>query len=61
VALLTLADRTGDLARARQALAQLTLAEATMRSGGHLPWAETFARQIPAAQALVVRLSGGQP
>jgi tetratricopeptide (TPR) repeat protein len=61
VALLALADRTDDLARARQALEQLTLAEATLRSGGHIPWAETFARKIPAAQALVDRLSGGQP
>ena len=61
MALLTLAGRTGDPARARQALEQVTLAEATMRSGGHVPGAETFARQIPAAQALVDRLSGGQP
>lgn len=61
VALLTLAERTGDPARARQALEQLTLAEAELRSGGHITWAETFARQIPAAQALVDRLSGGQP
>jgi tetratricopeptide (TPR) repeat protein len=60
-ALLTLAGRTGDPARARQALEQLTLAEATLRSGGHIPWAETFARQIPAAQALADRLSAGQP
>ena len=61
VALLTLAGRTNDPARARQALEQVTLAEATMRSGGHIPWAENFAGQIPAAQALVDRLSGGQP
>ncbi|MCA3517385.1 MAG: tetratricopeptide repeat protein [Rhodobacter sp.] len=61
MALLTLADRTGDLGRARQALEQLTLAEATLRSGGHIPWAETFASQIPTAQALVDRLSGGPP
>jgi hypothetical protein len=37
------------------------MAEATLRSGGHMPWAETFARQIPAAQAFVDRLSGGLP
>jgi hypothetical protein len=37
------------------------MAEATLRSGGRIPWAETFARQISAAQALVDRLSGGQP
>ncbi|MCE2739155.1 MAG: tetratricopeptide repeat protein [Rhodobacter sp.] len=61
VALLTLADRTGDLGRARQALEQLTLAEATLRSGGHIPWAETFASQIPAARELVDRLSAGPP
>ena len=61
VALLTLAGRTDDPARARQALEQVTLAEATMRSSGHIPWAEIFARQIPAARALVDRLSSGQP
>ena len=61
VALLTFAGRTDDPARARQAHQQVTLADATMRSGGHIPWAEIFARQIPAAQALVDRLSGGQP
>jgi hypothetical protein len=37
------------------------MAEATLRSGGHMPSAETFARQIPAAQAFVDRLSGGPP
>ncbi|MCA3515141.1 MAG: tetratricopeptide repeat protein [Rhodobacter sp.] len=61
VALLTLADRTGDLGRARQALEQLTLAEATLRSGGHIPWADYYARQIPAAGGLVDRLSAGPP
>ena len=61
VALLTLAGRTDDPARARQALEQLTLAETMLRSGGHIPWAGFYAGQIPAAQALVDRLSGGQP
>jgi hypothetical protein len=37
------------------------MAEAPLRSGGHMPWAETFTRQIPDAQALVHRLSGGPP
>jgi tetratricopeptide (TPR) repeat protein len=60
-ALLTLAGRTGDPAQARQALEQLTTAEATLREGGNIPWADHFARQLPAAQALVDRLSGGQP
>jgi tetratricopeptide (TPR) repeat protein len=60
-ALVTLAKRSGDPARARQALDQLTLAEATLRSGGHIHGAETFASQIPVAQALVDRLSGGPP
>jgi hypothetical protein len=39
----------------------MTLAEATLRGGAHIPWAETFARRVPAAQALVDRLSGGPP
>jgi hypothetical protein len=37
------------------------MAEATLRSDGHIPWADSIACQIPAAQALVDRLSGGQP
>jgi len=37
------------------------MAEAPLRSGGHIHWAETLARQISAAQALVDRLSGGPP
>jgi hypothetical protein len=60
-ALLTLAGRTGDPARARQALEQMTLAEATLRGGAHIPWADCYASQIPVAQALVDRLSGGPP
>ena len=61
VALLTLADRTGDLGRARQALEQLTLAEATLRSGGHIPGADYYVGQIPPAGGLVDRLSAGPP
>ena len=57
-ALRTLAGRSGDPA---QALDQLTLAEVTLRSGGQISGAEIFARQIPVAQALVDRLSGGHP
>jgi hypothetical protein len=37
------------------------MAEAPLRSGGHVPWAEAFTRQVSAAQALVDRLSGGPP
>ncbi|MFM2354859.1 MAG: hypothetical protein RLZZ528_595, partial [Pseudomonadota bacterium] len=48
-----------DLPLAREALANLTLAEQVLREGGHIPWAETFARQIPTAWALFDRLSQG--
>ncbi|MCA8883842.1 MAG: hypothetical protein KDK09_02995, partial [Rhodobacteraceae bacterium] len=56
-ALLQLAERRADADLARQALAQLTEAAQVLRDGGHIPWAETFERQIPKAQALVTRLS----
>jgi tetratricopeptide (TPR) repeat protein len=52
-----LADRTADPAIAREALDNLTTAEATLRAGGHIPWADACAAQIPAARALVTRLS----
>ncbi|MCA3562577.1 MAG: hypothetical protein IOC82_16290 [Aestuariivirga sp.] len=61
MALLTLAERTEDPAQARQALEQLTLAEATLRRSGHIPWADYYAGQIPAARELVDRLSAGPP
>jgi hypothetical protein len=61
MALLTLAGRSGDPARARRALEQLTLAGSTLRSGAHIPRADECAETIPDAQAFVNRLSGGQP
>jgi tetratricopeptide (TPR) repeat protein len=59
LALLILAKRTGQVWQAQQALEQLTMAGATLRGVGPVSWAEAFAEKIPAAQALVDRLSGG--
>jgi hypothetical protein len=57
LALLVLAERTGEVETARRALDQLRTGEAVLREGGHDPWADTLARQIPRAQALLDRLS----
>jgi tetratricopeptide (TPR) repeat protein len=59
VALLLLADRQSDAPLAEQARDQLVEAEAVLREGGHVAWADTFAPQIPTADALVSRLRGG--
>ena len=48
-----LAERTSDPAMARRALDQIMTAEAVMRQGGHTPDANFYARQLPAAEALV--------
>jgi tetratricopeptide (TPR) repeat protein len=58
VATLLLAERKEDAALARDGLRMLRQGEAGLREGGHGPWAETYTRQIPAAEALVARLSG---
>jgi tetratricopeptide (TPR) repeat protein len=58
-ALLLLAARREDAALAIRARDQLAEAEAALRDGGHVAWAETFARQLPAADALIARLGGG--
>ena len=56
-ALLALAERTSNLALARRALDQLTAAEALLRAAAHLPYADHYEAELPAAQALVARLS----
>ncbi len=56
-ALTVLADRTDDLAMARQALQQLQEAEAVLRDGGHENFATYSADRIPRAQAVIARLS----
>jgi tetratricopeptide (TPR) repeat protein len=57
VAMVTLAERTRDAALAAQAAAQMAEAAAVLRECGHLAWAATFDRQIPAARALAERLA----
>ena len=42
---------------ARRALDQITAAETAMREGGHGPGADYCTGQVPAAEALVARLS----
>jgi tetratricopeptide (TPR) repeat protein len=59
VALVALAERRSELATARAARDQIAEAEAVMRAGGHGPFADYYATQLPAAEALVARLSGG--
>lgn len=54
-----LAERTGDGALARQALAQIETALETMEAGGHEPFAALYRAQIPAARAPVEKLGGG--
>jgi hypothetical protein len=58
VALLVLAERHDDTALARDAVQRLRMSEPVLRSGGHVVNADYFAGQIPAAEALVARLSG---
>ncbi len=58
-ALLTLSERTGDLEGARAALSRLHEGAAVLRSGGHVPWADTFEREIPRAEAVVACLEAG--
>jgi tetratricopeptide (TPR) repeat protein len=56
-ALMVLAERTDDERMARTALAQIELALATARDGGHDSNATHFAAQLRKAEALVERLS----
>ncbi len=55
--LLALSERTGDYESAQAALSQLRQAAVVLRNGGHAPWAATFERLVPRAEALVARLS----
>lgn len=56
-AMTLLADRTDDLAMARQALTQLEEAEVVLRDAGHEVFARYSADRIPRAQAVIARLS----
>ena len=56
-ALMVLADRTADLAMARQALQQLQDAQAVLRDGGHLTFANYMADRIPRAAEVIDRLA----
>lgn len=57
VALSHLAERQADKAKAMQAPVQITEAEADLRAGGHEPFADYCAAQIPEVQAVINRLS----
>jgi hypothetical protein len=52
-----LAERSENAALAAGAVQKLREAEAVLREGGHSAWADWAAAQIPAAEALVARLS----
>jgi tetratricopeptide (TPR) repeat protein len=58
-----IADRTDDGPLARAALRDLEMAEPMLRAGAHIHFADYCARNLPAARAVVARLSGavGQP
>ena len=58
IAMRVLAERTGDLAMARQAAGQISLAATTLRAGGHGPAAAYFENQRPIAEARVQKLGG---
>jgi len=51
-----IAERRSDAKVARQALEQIEAAFATMRDGGHVPFASYYEAQLPEARALVARL-----
>ena len=59
VAMVTIAERTGDLAVAETAQAEIETAHAAMEAAGHGPYASTYEGQLPRARALVARLRGG--
>ena len=58
IAMRVLAERTGDLAMARQAAGQIGLAATTLRAGGHAPFAAYCDNQRPIAETLVKKLGG---
>jgi tetratricopeptide (TPR) repeat protein len=57
-ALLDLAERTSDAGLARRARDQIAAATAALGEDGHVPLAEVYASELPAAEALVARLAG---
>jgi len=58
VALMLLAERLSDATRARSAVQQIEVAFVTMRDGGNAPVAAYYEAQLPAARALLARLTG---
>ena len=59
VALMVIAERIGNSSKARAAVEQIEAALATMREGGHAPFAAYYEAQLPRARALLDRLAGG--
>jgi hypothetical protein len=59
VALMNLADRSGDAAMAETALCQIETAWTVTRDGGHETNAAYYNARIPEARAVLARLSGG--
>ncbi len=53
-----IAERTGDLARAKAALPKATEARDVLRDGGHEAWAGYADNAIAAIEAIIGRLSG---
>src|SRR5207237_1412347 len=57
VVLMRLAERRSDAALAKQAVGQIEAAYSAMHEGGHGPFAAYYQDQLPAAHALLERLS----
>jgi hypothetical protein len=58
IALMLLAERSGDAVMAETALSQINVASETMRNAGIAPSAAYYERQLPRARAVVARLRG---
>jgi hypothetical protein len=52
-----LAERLGDVTKARLAVQQIEVAFATMRHGGNTPAAAYYEKQLPKARSLLDRLT----
>jgi hypothetical protein len=56
---MVVAERLSDSSKARAAVEQIEVALATMREGGHAPFAVYYEAQLARARALLDRLAGG--
>jgi len=57
VTLMLLAERLGDVVRARSAVQQIEVGFVTMKDGGNAPAAEYYEAQLPKARVLLDKLT----